>query len=79
MAHAGTNVNAHDCSLECVKAGSQYVLVSKGKIYNITNQDFAGLKAHAGHRVKVTGEQGSDGKSITVTKIEMAGIKTQKG
>jgi len=77
--HGGTKVNARECTLECVKAGPKYVLVSKGKIYSITNQDFAGLKTHAGHKVEITGEVGSDGKSITVANIEMLGAKTSKG
>ncbi len=79
MAHGGKKVNAHECTLECVKAGSQYVLVTKGKTYNIANQDFAGLEAHAGRRVKVTGEMSADGKSIKVSKVEMAGARTPKG
>ena len=37
----------------------------------VSNQDFAGLRTHAAHRVKLTGELGSD--TIKVSKIEMAG------
>jgi hypothetical protein len=60
-----------DCTLACVKAGGKYVFVSQGKVYQIQNQDHAGLNEHAGHAVKLTGEMSSDGKSITVSKIEM--------
>jgi hypothetical protein len=58
-----------DCTLACVRGGSTFVLVSDGKIYQIANQDLADLKAHAGHKVKMTGELKGD--SITVSKIDM--------
>jgi hypothetical protein len=78
MAHGGKKVDARECTLECVKAGSQYVFVSKDKTYIVANQDFAGLKARAGRRVKLSGEMSADGKSITVSKIEMAKAPTSK-
>ncbi len=78
MAHGGKKVDAREYTLECVKAGSQYVFVSKGKTYNIANQDFAGLKAHAGRRVRLTGEMSADGKSLTASKIEMVRPPTPK-
>ena len=59
----------HDCTLDCVRGGSRFVLVTDGKIYQIANQDLAELRTHAGHNVKMTGELKAD--SITVTKIEM--------
>lgn len=60
---------AHDCTLDCVRGGSKFVLVTDDKIYQIANQDLADLKTHAGHKVKMTGELKGD--SITVSKIEM--------
>jgi hypothetical protein len=48
--------------------------VSEGKTYKIDNQDFAGLKTHAGHNVALTGEMKGD--TITVSKIEMPSGKT---
>ena len=71
MAHDGKKVSAHDCTLACVKKGSKFVFVSEGKAYPIANQDLADLKTHAGHNVKITGDLGSDGKTITVSKVEM--------
>ena len=71
MAHDGKKVSAHDCTLACVKNGSKFVFVSQGKIYPIANQDLADLKTHAGHNVKMTGDLASDGKTITVSKVEM--------
>ncbi|MBI3490355.1 MAG: hypothetical protein HY047_00910 [Acidobacteria bacterium] len=59
----------HDCTLDCVRGGSKFVLVSNGKVYQIANQDLADLKTHAGHNVKMTGDLKGD--AITVTKIEM--------
>ena len=58
-----------DCTLACVRGGSKFVLLVDGKIFQIANQDLADLKAHAGHKVKLTGELKGD--SITVSKIEM--------
>jgi hypothetical protein len=72
MAKSGQKVNPRDCALECVKAGSKYVFASKGQVFEIANQEPPDLKKHAGHKVQVTGDLGSDGKTITVSKIQMA-------
>ena len=71
MAHDAKKVSAHDCTLNCVKGGTKFVFVSEGKVYPIANQDLADLKTHAGHNVKITGDLASDGKTITVSKVEM--------
>lgn len=63
------------CIHNCIKAGEKYVFASKGKVREIRNQDFGDLEKHAGHSVKLTGELGSDGKTITVTKVEMASAR----
>lgn len=57
------------CVAKCIQNGSAYVLVAKDKVYKIANQDFADLKAHAGHVVMLSGEMKED--TITVTKVEM--------
>ena len=61
----------HDCIMNCIKAGEKYVFVNKGQVHAIQKQDFADLATHAGHVVTLTGELGSDGKTITVTKVTM--------
>jgi len=71
--HAGKKMSDHDCVVACVKGGGKYVFVAGSKIYNISNQDFAGLEEHAGHVVKLSGEMSGD--TITVSKIEMHGGK----
>ncbi len=71
--HSGKKMTDHDCVLACVKGGAKYVFVSGGKIYNIGNQDYAGLEEHAGHSVRMTGDVSGD--TITVTKIAMVGGK----
>ena len=58
-----------DCTKACIKMGAKYVFVNNGKVLNISNQDFADLAKHAGHKVKLTGEMTGD--SIQVTKIAM--------
>ena len=60
----------HDCTVSCVKGGSKYVLLSDGKIYQITNQAFADVEKLAGQTVKMTGEIKGD--AITVSKVEAA-------
>jgi hypothetical protein len=72
MAKSGQKVNPRDCTLECVKAGNKYVLVSKGQVFGIANQDLPDLQKHAGHKVQLTGDLGSDNKTITVAKIQIA-------
>jgi hypothetical protein len=56
-----------DCTLACIKAGSKYVFVSDGKVYNVLNQSLAALKTHAGETVELTGTMKGD--TITVSKI----------
>lgn len=51
------------------KGGGKYVFFSKGKVYEVQNQDLKDLQVHAGQTVKLTGELGSDGKTIKATKI----------
>lgn len=59
-----------DCTLACVRGGSKFALLVDGKkLYQISNQDLADLRTHAGHEVRVTGEL--KGETITVSKIEM--------
>jgi hypothetical protein len=43
--------------------------VSEGKIFNIANQDFGDLTKYAGETVNLTGDLGSDGMTITVSKL----------
>lgn len=66
-----------ECTLACVKAGGKYILASQGKVFEISNQDFAGLQEHAGHTVKLTGDLDADGKTIKVSAITMPG-KSEK-
>lgn len=71
MAKGDKKVDPHECTLACTKSGSKYVFVSDGKVFDIANQDLADLKTHAGRDVTLTGELGSDGKTVTVSKITM--------
>ena len=65
------------CVSACVTGkGGKYVLVAKDKVIAIANQDFADLKAHAGHVVNLTGTIKDD--AITVTKIEMPKAEEKK-
>ena len=74
--HAGEKLADHDCTIACVKKGGKYVFVSSGKVYDIANQDFAGLQQHAGHTVQVRGEM--NGNNIKVSAIAMASKKKEK-
>jgi hypothetical protein len=68
--HGTKKMTDRQCVEACVKGGEKYVFVSDGdKVLTIANQDFDGLKVHAGHEVMLTGDLKGD--TITVTKIEM--------
>jgi hypothetical protein len=69
--HAGmpTKMTDRECTQFCAGKGAQYVLVSDGKVYKLTNHN-AELKAHAGETVSVTGDVKGD--SIKVSKVEPA-------
>jgi hypothetical protein len=69
--HGTANISDHDCTLACVKNGGKYVFVRNGKVYSIENQDYAGLEAHAGEAVRLTGEMNGD--TIKVSNIEPSG------
>jgi hypothetical protein len=68
--HDGKKVTDRECTEKCIKEGAKYVFVGEGdKVYTIANQDFAGLKTHAGHSVILTATAKDD--TLTVSKIEM--------
>jgi hypothetical protein len=63
--HATASDQATHCVEHCVSGGATYVLVSKGKVYQLDAQDkFKGL---GGKNVTVTGTVKGD--SITVTSV----------
>ena len=69
MGEHGKKMTDRECTEACVKGGAKYVFSSKGKVYQIANQDNAELAMHAGHTVRLTGDMKGD--SVTVSKIEM--------
>ena len=72
--HGTKEMTDRACVEACVKGGEKYVFVGeKDKVYKIANQDFAGLKAHAGHDVTITADAKAD--TVTITKIEMPAKK----
>ena len=76
-AEHGSKMTDRDCVEACIKDhGGKYVFVSEGKVYKIANQDFAGLKTHAGHKVALTGDMKDD--TITVVRIEMPAASKSK-
>jgi hypothetical protein len=72
-ANGGTMAKDHDCTIKCVKGGSQYVFVVGDKIYKLADQKMAALEQHAGHRVEIDGTLKGD--TITVTKVTMLPVK----
>ena len=71
--HAGKKLTDRECVQACIKEGGKYVFVSGGKVYNIDNQDYAGLAEHAGHNVTLKGEMTGD--TIKVSDISMGAMK----
>lgn len=68
--HGTKKMTDQQCVEACVKGGAKYVFVGEGdKVYKIANQNFAGLKTHAGHTVTISGTMKDD--TVTVAKIEM--------
>ena len=61
---------AKECTADCVRGGSKYVIVVGDNVFQVANQNAAGLADLAGSKVKVTGE--AKGDVITVSKIEKA-------
>ncbi len=68
--HKDMKMTDRDCALACVKNGGKFVFVSNGKVYNISNQNFAALNQYAGQTVSLTGDVSGD--SVTVTKVAAA-------
>jgi hypothetical protein len=68
-AEHGKKMSDRECAQVCMKSGAQYVLVSEGKVYKLTNHD-ADLAAHAGHTVTVGGNL--TGETIRVSTIVLA-------
>ena len=77
MMQKGPNkMSDHDCTVACVKMmGQKYALAAGDKVYQIENQNFAGLEKDAGATVKATGRVSADGKSIVLTKLTAAQAK----
>ena len=76
MQKSPNKMSDHDCTVACVKMmGQKYVLAAGDKVYQIENQNFAGLEKDAGMSVKVTGQVSADGKSFTVTKLSPVSAK----
>ena len=74
LENSGKRMTDQECTVGCVgHRGQKYVFVSNGKIYQIENQDYAGLADHAAHAVKLTGSLAGD--TIKVSQIVM----TEKG
>ena len=69
MTEHGKNMSDRDCTQMCAGHGAQYVLLSDGKVYKLTNHD-SDLKTHAGHVVTLLGDLKGD--TIRVSKIEMS-------
>jgi hypothetical protein len=67
--HMMTNVSAAECTRTCVKQGSDYALVSDGKVYTLKG-DAKQIDKYAGQTVTVTGK--IDGNTVSVNSISAA-------
>ena len=68
MENSGKKMTNKECTVGCVAhRGQKYVLVADGKIFQIANQDYAGLAVYAAETVKLTGSLAGD--TITVSQI----------
>ena len=64
------DVDERTCTLNCVKLGAEFVLVTDTRIYRISNQDLPGLATFADGRVAVTGRM--DGDMLRVASLQPA-------
>jgi len=72
--HATASAEAEACVEKCVSGGAKYVLVSKGKVYQLDDQEkFKGL---GGKPVEVTGTVSGD--MISVVSVAPAGAQHKK-
>lgn len=72
--HDGKKTTDRECVEKCIQGGAKYAFIGENdKVYTIANQDFAGLKTHAGHEVVITAT--AKGDTLTVSKIEMPAKK----
>ena len=74
--HSGKTMSDADCTAACVKGGAKYVFVHEGKVYNIENQDAAGLAECGGKTYKVTGTITGDTLKITRIHVREGARKT---
>ena len=66
----GQQTTDPDCTRDCVKGGSKYVLLIDETVHPIANQDQKQLAEHAGTRVVVRGTLQGD--AIEIAAIEKA-------
>ncbi len=66
--HATASDAAAACVTKCVSGGAKYVLVSEGKVYQLTPQEK--FKGYAGKSVKVTGSEEKE--TITASEVQPA-------
>ena len=66
--HGDKATDHSKCVQKCVDGGAQYVFLTGDKVYKISNQDFADLKANAGKEVNLTGDL--KGETVTIAKLE---------
>jgi hypothetical protein len=67
--HAKASAAAAECVEKCVSGGGKYVIVSKGKVFQVDDQDK--FKGMGGKSVKVTGTLSGD--TITVASVSPVG------
>ncbi len=75
LKHAKASDAAAACVAKCVEGGAKYVLVSQGKLYQLTPQDKINAKL-AGRNAKIEGTLSGD--TITVTSAAAAAAKQAK-
>jgi hypothetical protein len=72
LKHSAPSDEAATCVASCIKRGAKYVLVSGGKLYQLTPQEKVAA-ALAGREAKITGSLSGD--TITVTTATAAPVK----
>jgi len=66
----GKPLSAKECTLQCIKQGGSYVLISQGKVSKLANADKTQVRVFAGENVEVL--DAFKGDQITVSKVTRA-------
>lgn len=70
--HADASQKSMECAQKCIKGGASPVIISDGKVYQISADSRDKVMNHIGHKVTVTGTLQGDTMKVSKVKMEKA-------